>query len=97
MTTVVHKKHPHDVYIGRPSVWGNPFVVGRDGVRGECVEKYEDWILTQPNLLARLPELKDKVLGCWCKPRPCHGDVLAKLADKLNDRRLLVQEVDKHF
>jgi hypothetical protein len=82
MTKVVHCKHsPCDVYIGRPSKWGNPFRIGADGTRDEVIAQYEDWIKTQPELLASLHELKDKTLGCWCWPWPCHGDVLAKLAD----------------
>lgn len=86
-TRVVHVRvAPYDVYIGRPGPWGNPFVVGRDGKRGECVARYAEWIRTQPQLLARLGELKGRVLGCWCKgpatpDRACHGDVLAALAD----------------
>lgn len=80
---VVHnKKSPYDVYIGRPSKWGNPFVVGRDGARGECVELYRRWIQTQPELMAAAKrELKGKVLGCWCAPQACHGDVLAEIAN----------------
>ena len=82
-TRVVHcKKEKYDVYIGRPSKWGNPFHVP-PYERGEAVEKYREWMLTQPRLLKDLHELKGKVLGCWCKPRACHGDVLAELADKL--------------
>ncbi len=84
MTKVVHcKKDKYDVYIGRPSKWGNPFKIGKDGTREEVIQKYREWIMTQPELLAVLPELKNKVLGCWCKPKPCHGDVLAELADKI--------------
>lgn len=80
---VVHNKRtPHDVYIGRPSKWGNPFIVGRDGARGECVELYREWIKTQPELIAAAKrELKGKVLGCWCAPQACHGDVLAEIAN----------------
>lgn len=82
MTRVVHcKKEKYDVYIGRPSPFGNPFVIGPDGDRDEVVRKYEEWLMSQPDLLSRLPELKGKILGCWCKPNACHGDVLAKLAD----------------
>ncbi len=84
MTRVVHcKREPTglDVYIGRPSKWGNPFRIGRDGTREEVIIKYREWIKTQPALLAVLPELKGKVLRCWCKPKACHGDVLAELAD----------------
>jgi hypothetical protein len=91
MTRVVHcKSEKFDVYIGRPSFWGNPFshkpntkakfVVGS---REEAIERYEKWLLTQPDLLKRIFELKGKVLGCWCKPNACHGDVLAKIANAL--------------
>lgn len=83
MSKVVHcKKSKFDVYIGRPSKWGNPFVIGRDGTRDQVVEKYRHWITTQPELLEALPELKGLVLACWCSPNPCHGDVLLELANK---------------
>jgi hypothetical protein len=82
-TTVVHfRKSKYDIYIGRGSIWGNPFVIGHY-TREEVIEDYRKWILTQPQLLAKLPELKGKILGCWCKPLACHGDVLAEMADKL--------------
>ncbi len=78
---VVHcKRDPYDVYIGRPSKWGNPYVIGRDGTRAQVIAKYRDWVLRRPDLLAALPELHGKTLGCWCAPQPCHGDVLAALA-----------------
>jgi hypothetical protein len=77
---VVHcKKEPYDVYIGRPSKWGNPFVIGEDGTREEVIKKYEEWIRGRPDLLNDISELKDKVLGCWCSPQSCHGDVLVKI------------------
>jgi len=80
---VVHcKREPFDVYIGRPSKWGNPFVIGKDGTRDEVITKYEGWLRTQPALLAALPELRGKVLGCWCFPQACHGDVLVRLAEQ---------------
>jgi hypothetical protein len=75
------KRAPHDVYIGRPSKWGNPFVIGRDGPRTQVIERYERWLLEQHELLAALPELAGKTLGCWCAPHACHGDVLARLAN----------------
>jgi hypothetical protein len=82
MITIVHCKQAYyDVYIGRPSEWGNPFEIGKDGTRSEVIEKYEGYINSRTDLLARLPELRGKALGCWCKPLPCHGDVLARLAD----------------
>lgn len=88
---VVHcKKAPYDVYIGRPSIWGNPFshkpgtkaehVVAN---RREAIKAYEAWLMEQPELLARArAELRGKVLGCWCKPQSCHGDVLARVANE---------------
>ncbi len=69
------------VYVGRPTKWGNPFVVGVDGKQGECVDLYAEWIKTQPYLLKCLPELKGKDLICWCAPKRCHADVLLKLAN----------------
>jgi len=72
----------YDVFIGRPSKWGNPFVIGKHGDRGLVIEKFRSWIETQPQLLADLHELRGRTLGCYCAPRPCHGDVLAELADK---------------
>jgi hypothetical protein len=79
---VVHcKKSKFDVYIGRPSKWGNPFSIGRDGSRMEVIAKYGLWIQTQPHLLKALPELRGKVLGCWCSPKACHGDILTAMAN----------------
>ena len=61
------------VYVGRPSKWGNPFVIGRDGTRDEVVAKYRAWILQQPALMAALPKLPGKHLVCWWAPARCHA------------------------
>ena len=94
MTRVVHvREEPNfDVYIGRAccefaeSDWANPFKLGVDGNRKEVLVKYRGYIMSRPDLLARLGELKGQTLGCWCKrkkkPLLCHGDILAELADK---------------
>ncbi len=80
ITKVVNQRREQfDVNIGRPSKWGNPFHIGRDGTRDEVIAKYRKWILDQPHLLGALHELKGKRLGCWCKPSKCHGDVLVEL------------------
>jgi hypothetical protein len=88
---VVHcKREPFDVYIGRPSKWGNPFALPKDiddavferTLRADLLVKYEMWLRKQPHLMASLHELRGKVLGCWCAPKLCHGLVLAKLADE---------------
>lgn len=93
---VVHcKKESYDVYIGRPSKWGNPFTHKQDGKtlakyvvedRDAAVNAYREWITNGEgkHLLNDLHELKGgKILGCWCKPQACHGDVLLELLDKL--------------
>ena len=86
---VVHcKKEPFDVYIGRGSKWGNPYshkegTLAEEVVdsRSEAVKKYEEYLLSNDELMASLPELKGKILGCWCKPKSCHGDILLKYAN----------------
>jgi hypothetical protein len=77
------------------SKWNNPFKahlynkdgtikVNRDGRREDVVAMFHEYILEpkQKHLLNSSPEIRDKVLGCWCKPLTCHGDVLAMLADQ---------------
>lgn len=80
-TKVVHRDEPHDVYIGRPSEWGNPFHIGLDGNRAEVIEKYRKYLVHRPEIADKVGRLRGKRLGCWCSPAPCHGDVLAGLAD----------------
>eukprot|EP00761_Pharyngomonas_kirbyi_P013959 gb/GECH01013989.1/.p1 GENE.gb/GECH01013989.1/~~gb/GECH01013989.1/.p1 ORF type:complete len:115 (+),score=22.54 gb/GECH01013989.1/:1-345(+) len=80
---VVHnKRSSYDVYIGRPSKWGNPFKIGRDGSRAMVIAKYENWVSEQDELIEKVKkELPGKVLACWCAPKDCHGDVLSALAN----------------
>ena len=86
-TTVVNIKHGdrYDEYIGRGSQWGNPFKIGKDGNRKQVIEMYEKWIVDQDYLMEDIPELKGKILGCHCKPNPCHGDVLVRLANGVEE------------
>jgi hypothetical protein len=90
------------VYIGRPrsgQAWrfGNPFVVGVDGERDECVAKFAEWLRTgnafgcaaaTPERLewihAHMDELRGKQLACFCAPRRCHGDVYVEWLDFLD-------------
>jgi len=87
---VVHcKQSDYDVYIGRGQCpktgkmgkWGNPYLIGKHGNRQQVIEKYRQYLFSSPDLLRALPELKGKVLACWCAPEPCHGDVLLELAE----------------
>jgi transcription elongation factor Elf1 len=86
---VVHLKvEPYDVYIGRPSIWGNPYSHKSDTLaefkvssREEAVECYRTWFPKQEGALEAVKDLRGQILGCWCKPKACHGDVLLELAN----------------
>lgn len=83
---VVHcKREPFDVYIGRgPLGWGNPFIIGPDGDRWDVVRKYRAWVMRPEKARFRervKKELSGKVLGCWCAPKACHGDILLEIAN----------------
>lgn len=94
----VKSKEAFNVYIGRvngryglrQSKWANPFRIGdahpienRPMTRADTIAWYREYALQQPGFVAEVrAELRGKVLGCWCKPSPCHGDVLAELADR---------------
>jgi hypothetical protein len=88
-TRVVHvRKEKFDVYIGRDCSefcnegWGNPFHIGPDGDRAEVLE-FRNLCESDPLMVSLIKkELRGKVLGCWCHPQTCHGDVLAEIADK---------------
>ena len=76
------------VYVGwamprrgfKASPFGNPFKVGPARTREQAIRDYRRWLMAQPELVERARrELAGKVLGCWCKPDACHGDVLAEL------------------
>jgi len=94
MVRVVHrKKEKYDILIDRTTKWGNPFThlsiedtkaQFQVNTRKEAIELYRKWITEGDgkHLLNDLHELKDKTLGCWCKPDSCHGDVLAELVDE---------------
>lgn len=71
------------IYVGRPSEWGNPFIIGRDGTREDVIRKYKEQIENfGPNsLIAIKRQLKGKDLVCWCAPKSCHADVLLEIAN----------------
>jgi Domain of unknown function (DUF4326) len=74
-------------YIGRPSRWGNPFKLGRDGDRDEIMARYAVWLddrLKDESFCKELAELsKATALVCWCKPEACHGDQLVAAMKRL--------------
>ena len=87
MTKVVHcKKEKYEVYIGRPSIFGNPYSIGKDGTREEVIKKYTIYFYNKIQLDEEfhnaVNELKDKILGCWCKPEDCHGDIIVTYLER---------------
>lgn len=73
----------NDVFIGRPSKWGNPFIIGKDGNRKDVIEKYKVWFWKQENLIKDIVELKGKNLICYCSPMACHGDFLLEISNSI--------------
>ena len=82
---------PNHMYIGRNmnhcvagalgSKWGNPYKANKNNLNllKKCLERYEEHIRSNPDLFNAVDELEGKELGCWCKPYPCHADILIKL------------------
>jgi hypothetical protein len=85
-TRVVNIRHePYDVLIMRPTKWGNPFIAGKHGSREQVIRMYEAHVRNSPLLMDALPDLRGKRLGCCCRPKACHGDVLLKLIAELEE------------
>lgn len=86
MCVVVNKyKSEFDVYIGRGSIWGNPFVMAQESQRTQVINDYRTHLWKQLDkgevTIQQLKELNGKRLGCFCKPKPCHGDVIVKAVE----------------
>ena len=84
-------KEPYDVYIGRGSTWGNPFVIGKDGDRESVIHLYKKY-LWQQILEGRITKrdfqnIQGQTLGCFCKPQACHGDVIIKAMNWMLETR----------
>lgn len=100
VTKVVNlRKEEYEVYIGRGSPFGNPFshmnsAYGAIKVetREIAIESYKKWLFGEIELegwtrptIEQIETLRGKVLGCFCKPQGCHGDVLVSLFDDRSD------------
>jgi len=78
------KREGCDVYVGRPTKWGNPFSHQNNttaefivATREDAILEFEKWFKRQPELVeAAKKELRGKTLGCYCAPKSCHADVL---------------------
>lgn len=87
----IKNKEHYDVYIGRGSKYGNPFThmkhLGGNLIivdsRAEAINKYKEYLLNNIELLNQAKqELRGKILGCYCHPLPCHGDILLQLCNE---------------
>ena len=88
------KMPPNTVYVGRPTIWGNPYRVGQAVgpnaprmTAAEAVTKYREW-LEACNKFSTISiefvrkELRGKNLACWCPlGQPCHADVLLEISN----------------
>ena len=79
-----------DTYIGRGTLWGNPYAIGQDGDREEVIRKFaydfnRGFLRGGEDFNEKLKALRGHTLGCHCKPYACHGDVLADYLNKLDD------------
>lgn len=100
-TKVVNLKNEmYDVYIGRAGkgqdgYFGNPFRLHSNESRGSTLERYREYfygrIDTDPVFRERIHALKGKTLGCFCKPYPCHGDIIAEYLNSMKDPLKIVK------
>jgi len=89
----------YNSYFGR-SVLGNPFKIGQHGSREEVIEKYKIWLNEQYKnnqlvkkaileLVQKVQNGENVILGCWCAPQACHAHVIKQKIVEI------VQEQDK--
>lgn len=99
-TRVVNRRlEPEDVYIGRGSLFGNPFEIGKDGDRAEVLLKYKDLFykkIKKDRFRAAVDNLKGKRLGCVCRPNGgfqgkclCHGQIIAAYIEKVKPEDII--------
>ncbi len=82
---------------GRDGYFGNPIAKGEvcpvceeihedNGSTLDCYEQYLCYRLEMDSAFNdKVKSLKGETLGCFCKPKPCHGDILKKYAEQLNE------------
>lgn len=83
--TIVHcKRESYDIYIGRPTLLGNPYRINQFMTRERSIELFETYararIDTDSQFKQAILATHGKRLGCWCSPLACHGDIIEKLA-----------------
>lgn len=83
-------KEKYDVYIGRygkgmDGYFGNPFKLKKGEVSGSTLNKYREYfygrVESDKEFREKVEGLRGKTLGCFCKPKPCHGDIIKEYLD----------------
>lgn len=99
MITIVNRSRTDlGVYIGRPSIFGNPFEIGKDGTRSEVIDKFEAYFVERLekdplfkkefDKLVEMARSGELCLACWCVPQRCHGEVIKKYIEReLNNQK----------
>ncbi len=87
MARVWNKRDPNcpkdAVYVGRPTKWGNPYLINERQSRADAIRRYRNDLEASPILVAEVKrELRGKDLICWCAPLPCHADILLEIANR---------------
>lgn len=92
LTKVVNRDRgdAYDVYIGRGTIWGNPYQMGVDGGRDEVIRKFKydfdnGLLKASVDFETNISILRGKEIACHCKPAACHGDVIAEYLNSLDD------------
>lgn len=101
-TVVNVRREECDVYCGRKegTILGNPFT-SKEYPNGKAIQLYREWLVNKirsndwkvVDELLRIHEMHEKngsvKLGCWCKPKGCHVDVIVEVLEKESIIQLL--------
>jgi hypothetical protein len=82
---------------GSDGSYGNPFIIGRDGTREDVIEKFEAFISSDA---PKAKEMRKKIqsnlrgltLACWCGDKPCHGTIIARIANSTESTESTVDQ-----
>ena len=95
MKVINLRKAKHTVYIGRPSIFGNPFIMSQYCNRAMSIEKYKKYINLElhkyytgqgSKVIEAIKKLPNNAkLGCYCKPLACHGDIIIQIWKELHN------------
>lgn len=97
----IKQDEPYTIYIGRAnkwlnlsqSKWANIYVMKNESDRARVLIEYENYVRNSPELWNSLEELDGEIVGCYCSPKKCHGDILNKLLSEKKMENILSHSV----